>query len=185
MHKVTIHCPTQALAGCAQSHEEAATDTSVTNLRCAPVPEKRAWPGTPSPHRTCTLWSHSCSVTHPTPAWIQVAPGNQPSNSPELSTGCWTDSSAHMSDLFLRPCSQTQIHPRGGRQVWWPQTLHQQHVSARRPTHPLMTATWRRGFASPLGSRTQTPASTTLAGNLHQWCPALGGHEKPQCWQNS
>lgn len=60
--------------------------TPVTTLRCAPIPEE---PRTPSPHRTCTLWSHSCSVTHATPAWIQVAPGNQPSHSPKPSMGCW------------------------------------------------------------------------------------------------
>lgn len=125
------------------------------------------------------LFSH-----HPMHAWIQVAPGNQPSNSPEPSTGCWTDSSAHI--CLVPPALFPNTDPPERRATGVVAAdAASQHVSALRPTHPLTTATWRGGFARPLGPCTPTSAPTMLAGNLRQWCPVPGRHKKPQCWQNS
>lgn len=183
MHDVTIHGPTQALAAYAQNHKEPATGTSVTNLRCAPVPEKIARPGTPSPHRTCTLWSHSCSVTTPRTPRSKSLQGTSPPTAQSRPRGAG-QTAVPTSVLPLRPCSQTDPPERRATGVVAADAASQ-HESGRRPTHPLTTATWRGGCARPLGPCTPTPAPTTLAGNLRQWCPVPGRHEKPQCWQNS
>lgn len=57
-----------------------------------------------------------------------------------------------------------------------------QHESGQDP-HTSDDSHGRGRVRAPWGPAPPTPAPTTLAGNLRQWCPVPA--VETQCWQNS